>query len=124
MYERIQLAPSTSVATTHPSVQLAGYDSLAFEFVVDVVGATPTITWKVEGSPDEVDVDDTNSHWYDVAYVTDANDTASTSTKTATSVGGQIIFLDNPVARRYRKYRLVTSALTNITYHADAYRIA
>ena len=124
MYERIQLAPETSAATTHPSVQLADYDSLAFEFVVDVAGGTPTITWKVEGSPDEPDVDDADSHWYDVFYLTDGTDTPSKAALTATAVGAQIIFLDNPLARRYRKYRLVTTSDTNVSYHADAYRIS
>jgi len=126
MYDRITLAAAGSTGNnTHTGTPLGGgAETVAFQFVVETTGATPTVTWKVQGSPDESSVSDANSSWYDVSYVTDSNDTAAVTAKTTTAVGSQIIFTANPVARRYRKYRLVTSANTNITYHADAFRIA
>ena len=117
MYDLISLAPSGSVATGNGStVRVEGYDALALQFVVESAGATPTITFKFQGSLD-------GTNWYDIAYVTDANDTTATSTKTVTAVGASVMFLDNPVARKYKFVRVVPSANTNITYRAEAYRI-
>jgi len=90
---------------------------------VTVAGATPTVTWKVQGSVDDASVSDGNSAWFDVAYITDATDTAAVTARVRTTVGSDLQFLSNPVARRYRKYRLVTTANTNITYDADLYTI-
>lgn len=102
---------------THGAVHTgADWSSLAFQFVVEAVGSTPTVTWKVQGSLD-------NTRWYDMAYVTDASDTLSVATKTATGVGGQVIFTCNPSARRYQYVRLVTSANTNVTYRGELYLV-
>jgi hypothetical protein len=124
LYERIPLAASSTGTATHPSVSMGdGQAAMSFKFIVDVAGATPTITWKIQASPDETSVTDANSAWFDLGYITDASDTISQATRTATAVGAQINFLSNPVARVFRKYRLVTSSNTNITYHADAFRV-
>jgi len=118
LYDLITLAPSGSTGNvTGPTTFVQGYDALAFQFVVENAGATPTITFKFQGSLDGV-------NWYDIAYVTDANDTTSTATKTMTAVGASVVFLDNPVARKYKFARVVPSANTNITYRAEAWRIA
>jgi hypothetical protein len=87
---------------------------VGFQFIVDTAGATPTVTWKVQGSLD-------NSNFYDVNYVTDATDTAAVTGLTSTAVGAKVVFMANPGARMYRFFRLVTSANTNITYHAELY---
>lgn len=118
MYESLPLAPSGSTGNnTHSSVFVNGtYEAVAFQFRVTAVGATPTVTWKVQGSAD-------GTNWYDVAYVTDASDTAATTGRTMTAVGAQIEWLSNPVARRYKYFRLVTSANTNVTYTADLFLI-
>lgn len=118
MYDNISLAASGSTGNgTGTNCFVEGYDALAFQFVVEAAGATPTVTFKFQGSLDGV-------NWYDVAYVTDANDTTSTATKTVTATGASILFLDNPVARKYKFARVVVSANTNITYRAEAWRIA
>ena len=118
MYDLISLAPTGSTGNeTGPTTFVQGYDSLAFQFVVEAAGATPTVTFKFQGSLDGV-------NWYDVAYVTDANDTTSTATKTVTAVGASVMFLDNPVARKYKFARVVVLANTNITFRAEAWRIA
>jgi hypothetical protein len=122
MVQRIPLASSAMTAQTFTSVSVeADWDSIAFEFVVDVAGATPTITWKVQGSIDDLSVVDGSANWYDVGYITDASDTLSQAARTATAVGAQIAWLSNPVARRYHRFRLVTTSDTNITYHADMF---
>jgi hypothetical protein len=108
---------------THAGVPIVGYSALAFEFVVEVAGATPTVTWKIQASPDDLSVTDGNAHWYDLGYITDATDTISVATRTATAAGAQIEFISNPVARQYRRFRLVTTANTNVTYRGEAYRI-
>lgn len=126
MYEKIALTSNGQTGNnTHAGVAVVGYDTVAFQFVVEAVGGTPTITWKVQGSVDDpATVTDVSANWFDVAYVTDATDTTATAARTRTTVGADVEFLANPVARRYRRYRLVTSANTNVTYHAEAHRVS
>lgn len=117
MYILNPLAAAGSTGnTTHNSVALDAMETIGFQFVVEAVGGTPTVTFKFQGSPDNV-------NWYDVAYVTDASDTLSVAARTVTATGGSIQFLSNPVARRYKYYRCVTSANTNVTYRAESYQI-
>jgi len=127
LYDQAELAAAGSTGNnTHAGVHVgAGYEAVVFQFVVEAVGSTPTVTWKVQASPDDpTTVADAQANWYDVGYITDASDTISQSTRSATAVGAQIAFLSNPIARRYRRFRLVTSANTNVTYHCDIFRVA
>ena len=85
------------------------------QFVVEVAGATPTVTWKVQGSQD-------GTNFFDLAYFTDASDTSATAALTSTGVGAKVVFLDTVNSgRMYQFYRLVTSANTNITYRGELY---
>lgn len=113
------LAPTASTGNnTHTAVAYKpgnGFASpVAIQFVVEAAGATPTVTWKAQGSFD-------GTNFYDLLYITDASDTAATTTKTATAVGAQAIFVSNSQSRGYNFYRIVTSANTNITYRAELY---
>lgn len=119
MIDKGLLAPVGSTGNnTHEAFQVSGdYETVALQFVVEAVGATPTVTYKFQGSVDGV-------NWYDVAYVTDASDTLATATRVMTAVGAQISFVSNPVARRYAYFRAVTSANTNVTYRAEVHRIS
>lgn len=121
MFDKNLLAPVGSTGNqTHPSVWLGqAYEAVVMQFVVEAVGATPTVTWKVQASVDGQDISDGSSAWFDVAYITDASDTVAVTARTRTTVGKDVQFLSNPVARRYQKYRLVTSANTNVTYHGE-----
>jgi len=112
------LAPTGTTTNITGTALEAGadYDGVVFHFVAEAVGATPTVTFKFQGSPD-------NSNWYDVAYITDATDTVAVATITVTAVGGKIAFLANPVARQYRWFRVVTSAILNVTYRAEMYLV-
>lgn len=100
---------------THAAVECGSSNAqIAAEFIVEAVGATPTVTWKVQGSHD-------GTNFYDWNYITDSSDTAATTALTSTAVGRKTIFLANPGARMYRFARLVTSANTNVTYSANLY---
>lgn len=100
---------------THSSVAIgADYSTVALQFVVEAVGATPTVTYKWQGSVD-------NSNWYDMAYITDASDTLSVATRVVTATGATLGFICNGSVRRYKYVRLVTSANTNVTYRAEIY---
>ncbi|MDE2101465.1 MAG: hypothetical protein KGL39_29740 [Patescibacteria group bacterium] len=108
-------ATGTTGNVTGNSVQVSdAFDAIAFQFVVEVAGATPTVTYQFQGSVDGV-------NWYNVGYVTDATDGISQSTRTRTSPGADVMFLSNPIARRYRYFRVVTTANTNITFRAEMY---
>lgn len=94
--------------------QGGGSAAIAFEFIVEAVGATPTVTFKWQGSVDGV-------NFFDVAYITDATDVLAVAALTKTAVGATIVFLANPAARAFKIFRLVVSANTNVTYRAEAY---
>lgn len=124
MYDLNYLAPVGSVGTGNfpasPSTgfqaESGGYDTLVFQLVVENVGATPTMTFKFQGSPD-------GTNWYDVGYVTDASDTISQAATTVTTTGAHVFFLSNPLARRYKYFRLNVSANTNVTFRGELYRV-
>lgn len=118
MIESVTLAaPLSTGNATHPSTRLDANETVAFEFEITAVGGTPTVTFKYQGSLD-------GTNWYDIAYVTDATDTVAVATRVVTAIGTSVQFLSNPVARRYKFYRCVTTANTNVTYTARAYRIS
>lgn len=108
------LAPAGSTGNvTGAAVGCADASRVAVQLVVEAVGGTPTVTWKAQGSHDGV-------NWYDVFYLTDASDTATAATRTATAVGAQTLWLDrNGGSRFYAWYRIVTSANTNVTFRAE-----
>lgn len=89
-------------------------EAIGFQFVVEAAGATPTVTWKIQGS-----LDGTNA--YDLSYITDATDTAATATRTATAAGAQVNFLNKGTgeSRAYKYYRVVTTSNTNITFRCE-----
>lgn len=114
-YGMALLAPAASTGNnTHTAVSVDTPGAVpALEFVVEAVGATPTVTWKFQGSFDNVT-------FYDLAYVTDASDTLSVATIASTATGRKVVFPANGLIRAYKYYRLVTSANTNVTYRAEA----
>ena len=114
-FNTITLVPNGATGNnTHTAVDLNVGDPVTIEFIVQVAGATPTVTWKAQGSMD-------NSNFYDVNYVTDSSDTAAATTRVATAVGRQIIFVSLGTYRKYRYYRIVTTSNTNVTYAANIY---
>jgi hypothetical protein len=95
-----------------------GVERLAIEFITEAVGATPTVTYKVQGTLADGAISDANAGWVDVPYVTDATDTLSQATRSMTATGSQVAWLSNAQGRFFRRLRLVTSANTNVTYRA------
>lgn len=99
---------------TGASVEVAPCEKVAFQFTIEVAGATPTVTWKVQGSLD-------GNAWYDIAYTVAANDTLAVAAIVSTSVGSEALFLAGSRHRHFRFYRLVTSSNTNVTFRSKAF---
>lgn len=109
-------ATGTTGNNTHTGVDSGPAPGpIACQFVVEAVGATPTVTFKFQGSLD-------GTNWYDLAYFTDASDTLSVATRTVTATGASVNFLDTVNSgRMYNKFRCVTTSNTNVTYRAELY---
>lgn len=85
---------------------------VAVEFQVEAVGATPTITWQVEGS-----LDGTNWGPVDLLQM-DATVAGSNAAITTTTVGKVQRFIDGGTLRFYSNLRVRTTLNTNVTYSA------
>jgi hypothetical protein len=115
------LAPTGSTGNnTHAGLRLTPVDNMmiGIEFVVEVAGATPTITWKVQGTLAEPTVADASAGWEDIPYVLSSTATESQAARTAKAAGSQFQWLALSNIRFYKRLRLVTTANTNITYRA------
>lgn len=110
------LAPAGSTATgAYASVAVpANYDAIGFQINSTAGGTSATLTF--QGSLDGV-------NWFDVAYVTDATDTAAVAGRTLNPSSSLVQWLSNPVARKYAFFRLNVSANTGITFSATLYQI-
>lgn len=108
------LAPAGSTGTVTSAafgLEVDG-DIYVVEFIVEAVGATPTITWKIQVSED-------GANWDDAPYVDDVTDTVAVAAITTTTVGAKNIFLHKGTDRFWRFCRLVVSANTNVTYRCE-----
>lgn len=82
------------------------------EFQVEAVGATPAISWTVQGSAD-------GTTWVDIAYVTqDATVAASKAAQTGIAVAKTILFIDGLDKRFFNFIAVNVSSNTNVTYSA------
>ena len=88
---------------------------IAVEFEVDAVGATPTVTFTIQGSMDNV-------NWTDMEYLTlDSSVAASKVGIVLTTVGKTQRFV-NGLDKRFPHYIAVNvSANTNVTFSARAH---
>lgn len=111
-FVKLDLAPTGSTGNnTHSSVALNDISPQAtVQFVVEAIGATPTVTYKVQGSYDGV-------NFFDAFYAPASSDTSVNTAITVTTVGISVIYLVRP----YKFVRLVTSANTNVTYRGEIY---
>lgn len=112
--KQLLAAAGSTGNNTHVGVEYRG-NRVVLEFIVEAVGATPTVTFKFQGTIDGV-------NWYDLFYVTDTTDTPSNATRTVTAVGTSVAFPSSAQQRRWNQIRLVTSANTNVTYRAEMYQ--
>jgi hypothetical protein len=107
---------------THGSIEVpSDWEHVCYLFIVEAVGATPTVTYKWQYSNDDVTVSDANSTWYDLDYILPGTaETVVNATRARTAVGSDLVFpLSGQACRFQRKIRLVTSANTNVTYRAE-----
>ena len=95
----------------------ASITQACFQFVVEAVGATPTVTFKFQGSLD-------GTNWYDIPYVLASTDTLSQATQTVTAVGASISWLSQVGFRYFTAYRVVTTANTNVTFRAELWPLS
>ena len=115
------LAPKGSTGTG--SFAIGGMDSagaVCLEFQIEAAGATPTITYKLQGSVN-VRPDDPNpptEFFEDLELLQTDTATAHLKTDTKTAVGTYIYWVEGLLPRAFRRYQLVTSANTNVTYSA------
>ncbi len=90
-----------------------GVSAIAWLLTVEVVGATPTVTAKLQGSMD-------GTNWFDLLSIPADNDTGAL-TVVASAVGASARYLAQAQVRFAKYVRLSTSANTNVTYKADLY---
>ncbi len=116
------LAPAASVGSqTHVPVEVpAEADTLMIEFEVEAVGATPTVTYNVQGSMDDADVPVASSDWFEMFGLPSAGAAEVDISGTVTAVGVSDFTLDLR-SRAVKKLRLVTSANTNVTYNSEVH---
>src|SRR5262245_34206977 len=112
-------ASGTTGNNTHTGVKSTpAAGRLCVAFVIEAVGATPTITFKIQGAMDADDVTDGNAGWFDLPFLSDTTDTVA-ATLTKTAVGSYPMWLSQANSRFVRRVRVVTSANTNVTYRAE-----
>lgn len=109
-------APAASTGNnTHNAVSVgdsgSGFD---VSVTVEAVGATPTCTFALQGSQD-------NTVWNTISVLPMNTTTLNTPvvSVTLTAVGSTQLF--SVPGQFYKFLRLVSSANTNVTYHADLY---
>jgi hypothetical protein len=113
------LAPAASTGNnTHPGVRLSpAADKVCANLVIEAVGATPTITAKLQGSLDPDAVADGSANWFDL-WATPAGANTEAATQVQTVVGAWPVSV-NASVKFARRIRLVTSLNTSVTYLAD-----
>jgi hypothetical protein len=113
----VRLAPVGSTGTGRFSAgNLRGARRLAVVFKVEAVGATPTVTFTVQGS-----LDGTNWTTLAVAQL-DSSVAVSNSPITMTAVGLTERFVDGLDKRFYEFIAVNVTANTNVTFSAKAYQ--
>lgn len=110
------LAPTGSTGLLNPGAAVTidpDADRLGVTLTVEAIGATPSITWKLQVSLDEL-------NWSDARYMTDAAETVVNAAIVRTTVGFDTmhVLLDD---RGWRFIRLVVSANVNVTFKAEAF---
>jgi hypothetical protein len=125
-------APAGSTGNnTHASLRVhPAAAKLAFLLVVENGGATPAISWKVQGSVDRDETADGSANWFDMGLMTAASDSPaaipiviSSATTGTSSVawlsGGGTTAASKAPPRLVRRVRVVTSNNTNVTYRVE-----
>jgi hypothetical protein len=93
-------------------------DTIAVEFVVEAVGGTPTVTYKLQGIMKSDPTGATATDWFDLIMIPSDSDTAAI-TRAVTAVGRYASYISQAQSRFAKHVRLVTSLNTNVTYSAN-----
>lgn len=115
VYARTIAPAGTTGNNTHnvggANLEALDADGLVAQLNVEAIGATPTLTWVLEGSVD-------GQNWFTVPYVDNTADTPVFAASTVTAVGQYLKFFwrATGAARFFRFFRVRTTANTNVTY--------
>lgn len=108
---------------THNSFRASANNSdYAFVLIVENGGATPTISWKIQGAMDSDSVTDVNANWFDLLMLPANSDTVAAIplvVSSATTGTVSAVFLAQAPSRFARRFRIVTTANTNVTYRVE-----
>lgn len=115
------LAPTGSTGNNnHTEIRVPAYaEHVGIRFVVEAVGGTPTITYKLQGCLVPDGTAPQAADWADITLLPSDSDTSAV-TRVVTVAGSYISHL-SPFRDAFSFYRLVTSANTNVTYRAELY---
>jgi len=115
-------ATGTTGNNTHASVGVSPVvNHVSAVLIIEAVGATPTITAKLQGTLDPNSVADRSAPWFDL-WATPAGANAEAASQTQTAVGAWPVYV-NAAAKFAHRIRLVTSANTNVTYSAELHQL-
>ena len=115
------LAPVGTTGTgTFPLGGLDGAKSICLEFKIEAVGATPTVTYELDGSTNS---DGSASNpaadvWEQLSLRFTNPATAAKLTDTQTGTGTFIYWVEGLDIRSFAKVRLNVTANTNVTFSA------
>lgn len=108
---------------THNSVSCSpAANKTSLIFIVEAVGATPTVTFKFQGTLDPNSVTDANAQWADLALLPIGSETVTAAPTAVTAVGNSIFYIAQSHTRFVRRVRVITSANTNVTYSAQLHQ--
>lgn len=122
--QHIEIAPKGSTAIQRyvaRNFEEAG--RVAIEFQVEAVGATPTITFNIQGLRPNGDPS-VAADWTNLATLTgDSTVAASNAAIVTTTVGFTTRYIDGLAERFYSAYAINVTANTNVTFSARAYMV-
>lgn len=123
---KVLLAPAGATGNnTHGSVTVeSDAEEIAFLFVCEAIGATPAVTWKIQGTMQRgADASDANAQWFDIPYLTEAAAAEAVAARTGPIIANtaQVEFLAAANVRFFQRFRAVVSGNTNVTYRVEMY---
>ena len=115
----LELAPVGSTGNhSHTAVGVGPVPNrLTLEFAVEAIGATPTVTYALQGTMQDSPA---STDWEGIMLIPASSETAA-ATRVVTAVGRTYSHVSQAHSRYFKKYRLVTTANTNVTYSAKLY---
>lgn len=114
-------ATGTAGNNTHASQQLDGNaDKVALLFATENAGTT--ITYKWQGTLADPSIPDGSAEWVDLPLLPSGSETVTAAPAAVTTQSVNLNYLAQSAVRFFRRVRLVTSANTGFTYHAEVHQ--